>query len=83
MRGNTERCNQRNHLTETRVRIALSGETHPKAAESINGLAAIAYLRGDNQRAEANWAKLADIERHLLDSKHPELAATLSNLGRA
>jgi tetratricopeptide (TPR) repeat protein len=64
------------------ARIAVSGETHPKAAESINGLAATAYMRGDNQHAEAYWIKLVDVETRLLGPRHPELAATLNNLGR-
>ncbi len=64
------------------ARVALSGETHPKALESLNGLAALAYQRRDYRSAELAWTRMLEAEIRLLGAHHPELAATRNNLGR-
>ena len=64
------------------VRTALSGETHPKVLESLDGLGAVALQLGERKRAEHRWLRLVELERRVLGPKHPDVGATMSNVGR-
>jgi tetratricopeptide (TPR) repeat protein len=64
------------------ARVELSGDTHPKAEESLNGLAAVAFQRHQYQRAETAWLKVMEIQRRVLGAHHPDLAKVMNNLGR-
>ncbi len=64
------------------ARIALSGETHPKVSDILNNLGSDVYLQGDSKRAEAIFMHQLANDRRILGPNHPELAATMMNIGR-
>jgi Tfp pilus assembly protein PilF len=63
-------------------RIAHSGESHPRASETLNALGSIAYMRDDSKNAEKYWLRSLGVDRRVLGDAHPNLATTLNNLGR-
>ena len=63
-----------------KARIALSGETHPMVSETLNNLGAVAYLRGESDRAEAFYRRALDTDRRVLGSEHPDVAVDMNNL---
>ena len=64
------------------MRIAYSGEIHPKVSETLNSLGSIEYLRGNNAAAEKYFERALPIDQKVLGARHPDVAGTMNNLAR-
>ena len=64
------------------MRIAESGQIHPKVSETLNSLGSIEYLRGNRFQAAEYFQRALAIDRRVLGPTHPDLASTLNNLAR-
>ena len=62
------------------ARIRLSGETHPMVPETLNNLGAVAYLRGESERAEGFYQRALAIDTRVLGKEHPDVAVDMNNL---
>jgi tetratricopeptide (TPR) repeat protein len=61
-------------------RTAFSGETHPMVPETLNNLGAVAYLRGENDRAESFYKRALAVDTRVLGKEHPDVAVDMNNL---
>ena len=56
------------------------GENHPYYATSLNNLALLYLVQGDDRRAEPLCRQALEIQRKLLGENHPDYARSLNNL---
>ncbi len=64
------------------IRVRAQGQLHPKVSEDLNELGTIAYLQDDPDSAARYWRLSLDRDQKVIGPNHPDLAATLNNLGR-
>ena len=62
------------------IRLREQGASHPRSAEDLNSLGAIAYLQKQPAVAEAYYRKALASYRVVLGDDHPEVATTENNL---
>ena len=58
------------------------GRFHPRVAEDLNELGAVAYFQHDSAGAEKYWRQSLPLLERVLGPNHPDVGATLNNLAR-
>lgn len=69
------------HRQALSIREQVVGFEHPATAESLNFLAMLSRLRGDNGQAEKFHRQALAVREKTLGSEHPKTAESLNNLG--